>query len=526
MNTRQTRTLRTLGLGLIAASAAGFCLTRTASAEREPAAAAARALDASTRLGPTQSASRNPATLRFERNQGQFQAEVRYAAHGKGYGFYLTRRGATLLLSRSKSTPSARVNAPRVPAELEQAIIAMRVVGARAVEPVGHTALPGASNYFVGSDSSRWKSGIESFASVVYEQILPGISLVYYGTKGRELEYDFVLDPGSNAHSIELEFEGIDELDISPDGSALLKLPGGDELRKAPPVAYQTNAAGERVAVASSYELRAGSRLGFRLGDYDRTRALCVDPVLIYSTYMGSSAYDEAFGVASDAAGNSYIAGYTASNLFTLVAPFQAASGGGGSDAFIAKFDASGSVVYSTYLGGSGADVAYAVAADVAGNAYVTGVTFSTNFPTASPLQAAAGGKQDAFVAKFNAQGSALSYSSYLGGSQDDYGQGIAVGSTGGVFVVGVTFSSNFPRLAALQASLNGTSDAFVSALTPSGSSFTYSTFLGGSASENGHAIAVDASGNAYVAGATASNNFPSRHHFKPCSQVATSMVS
>ena len=506
---RRTRTLRALGIGLIAASVAGFALARTASAEREPATSLHASVAARTQLGPGVAALRNPAALRFDVNRGQFDSEVQYAARGRGYGLYLTHDGATLSLARSRSLATSAAKSALPPEQSAESTISMRVVGARNVTAHGLTALPGASNYFLGSDSAHWRAGVEGFASVEYPQILPGISLVYYGTAGRELEYDFVLDPGADPQLIELEFGGIDHIEIAADGSALLELPNGDRLHKAPPVTYQTNERGERVAVVSRYEMRAGNRLGFSVGSYDRTRGLSIDPVLLYSTYMGSTAYDEAFGVASDASGNSYIAGYTASNLFTLVSPFQAASGGGGSDAFVAKFDSSGALVYSTYLGGSGADVAYAIAADVAGNAYVTGVTFSTNFPTASPLQAAAGGKEDAFVTKLNAQGSALSYSTYLGGSQDDYAQGIAVGSSGSAYLVGVTFSANFPRAQALQATLSGTSDAFVTALTSAGTAFTYSTFLGGSAGDNAHAVAVDSSGNAYVAGSTGSSNFP-----------------
>jgi len=509
MNTRQTRNLRTLGIGLIAASAAGFCLTRNANAEHEQGTSTSVGHETSARLGRSPVALSSSGALRFEANRGQFEPRVQYAARGRGYGLYLTREGATLSLSRSRVVTAEGGNQRRLPPESERTTMAMRVVGARSVEPVGHTVLPGASNYFVGSDRARWRAGVESFASVTYEHVLPGTSLVFYGTQGRELEYDFVLDPGADPRAIELEFAGVERISLAADGSALLTLPGGDQLRKAPPVAYQTNERGVRVAVLSRYQLRAANRLGFSVSEYDSKRTLYIDPVLLYSTYMGSSAYDEAFGVASDASGNSYITGYTASSLFTLVNPYQAAPGGGGSDAFVAKFDASGALVYSTYLGGNGADVAYAIAADVAGNAYVTGVTFSTNFPTASPFQAAAGGKQDAFVTKLNADGNALFYSTYLGGNQDDYAQGIAVNPTGGAYLVGVTFSANFPKLGGVQAALNGTNDAFVTALTPAGSALTYSTFLGGSAGENAHAVAVDGSGNAYVAGSTSSSNFP-----------------
>ena len=479
MKLSKTRARRALGLGLVAASAAGWGVTRSAEAE----------VTRDRNSGLERAPAGHVSTLRFEQNVGQFEENVRFLARGKGYAFHVTREGATMAFGRDTLT--------------------MRIVGGRSVEPLGQTELPGANNYFVGGDSKRWQTGAPSYASVQVDDVLPGVSLVYYGNVGRDLEYDLILAAGRAPGSIELSFEGLESMRLEADGSVVLRLPSGAELRKPAPVAYQTNAAGERVTVASRYALHRGNRLGFMLGDYDESRSLRIDPVLQYSTYLGGSSFDQAFGVASDASGNSYVVGYTSSSFFPTVAPLQPQLAGGVYDVFVCKLNASGSIVYSTFLGGHGADLGYAIAADAQGNAYVTGVTYSTDFPVVSAVQANAAGKQDAFVAKLNAQGSALVYSTYFGGSQDDYAQGIAVDAAGKAFLVGTTFSSNFPQLGALQGALSGTSDAFVSALSLAGSSLAYSTYLGGSGGEYGHGITLDTSENAVVVGSTASSNFP-----------------
>jgi len=499
------RTLRLAGSGLLATSVAGLCLEQRARAEHQPSSTAVSHSNTAKSQAALAFAARS--SLRFESNRGQLEDDVRFLARGKGFGLYLGRDGATLALTRDQSKQQHAKPGSVPAANLEQAILSMRVVGGRSVEPIGERELSGKSNYFVGGDRSKWKTGVENYASVRYENVLPGVSVVYYGNAGRELEYDLLLAPGTDARSVELSFEGADSIRIDSDGSAVLNLRGGGELRKPAPIAYQTSDSGARTIVASRYELRNG-KLGFVLGDYDRSRELCIDPAVLYSTYLGGSSYDQAFSVASDEAGNSYVVGYTSSTLFPTINPVQPSLAGGVYDAFVCKLDAAGAFVYATFLGGTAADIGYAIASDAAGNAYLTGVTYSTDFPTQSPLQAVAGGKQDAFVAKLNATGSALVYSTYLGGSQDDYAESIAVGASG-TFVAGSTFSANFPKVAPLQAALNGTGDAFVSKLNAAGSALVYSTYLGGSMIDIAHGVAVDASGNALVVGTTLSNNYP-----------------
>ena len=232
---------------------------------------------------------------------------------------------------------------------------------------------------------------------------------------------------------------------------------------------------------------------------------------LVYSTYLGGSGSDQGNGIAVDGSGNAYVTGDTSSTNFPTANALRSANGGG-DDAFVAKLNPAGSaLVYSTYLGGSDIDEGLGIAVDGSGNAYVAGYTYSSNFPTANALQATSGGggNDDAFVAKLNPAGSALVYSTYLGGSGHDTGTGIAVDTAGDAYVTGGTDSTNFPTAKPLQATPGGSEDAFVAKLNPAGSALVYSTYLGGSRGDFGTGIAVDSAGNAYVSGQTNSTNFP-----------------
>ncbi len=265
---------------------------------------------------------------------------------------------------------------------------------------------------------------------------------------------------------------------------------------------------GVREEIAGAYVLRAKHQVGFEVAAYDASRPLVIDPTLAYSTYLGGSGDDQGNAIAVDAAGNAYVTGSTASTNFPTASPLPGSSNRS-KDVFVAKLNAAGSaLIYSTYLGGSADEAGFGIAVDASGNAYVTGYTESSNFPTASPLRATYSGLGDAFVAKLNATGSVLVYSTYLGGNNADAAYGIAVDSSGNAYVTGITESTNFPTASPLQAGNSGERDAFVAKLSSAGS-FVYSTYLGGSGDDRGSAIAVDSTGNAYVAGYTESSNFP-----------------
>jgi uncharacterized repeat protein (TIGR01451 family) len=370
----------------------------------------------------------------------------------------------------------------------------------------GEDLLSGKSNYFIGNDPSKWRTNVPQFAKVRIADIYRGIDEVYYGNQ-QQLEYDLVIRPGADPRQIRLVFQGAERIEIYPSGDLALYVNGG-VLRHLRPAVYQQDSNGLRHPVAARYRQRDANEFGVDLGAYNAARPLIIDPVLVYSTYLGGSSADSAQAIAVDASGNAYVAGDTVSTTFPTMKPLQAANCGS-SDAFVAKMKASGSaLVYSTYLGGGSDDNAYAIAVDASGNAFVAGYTVSTNFPTMNPLQAAKSGPYDAFVAKLNAAGSALVYSTYLGGSSFDLAYAIALDTSGNAYVAGYTASKNFPTMNPLQAANFGADDVFVAKLNAAGSALVYSTYLGGSSSDVANGIAVDASGNAYVAGYTDSTDF------------------
>ena len=372
----------------------------------------------------------------------------------------------------------------------------------------GLEGLPGKSNYFLGNDPDKWRTNVPHYAKVQYKDVYPGVDLVYYGNQ-RQLEYDLVVRPGTDPGAITLSFEGVERLRIDAQGDLVLETQDG-EIRQHKPLVYQ-EVDGGRQEIAGAYVLSGGRQVGFQVAAYDASRPLIIDPVLIYSTYLGDSGQDGARDIAVDSSGNIYLTGTTDSTSFPTASPIQAAIGGGsGNDAFVTKLNAAGSaLIYSTYLGGSAFERGRDIAVDASGNAYVVGRTFSTDFPTASPFQAALGGTQDAFVTKLNAAGSALVYSTYLGGSASETGFEIALDSSGNAYITGSTSSTDFLTASPIQAASGGGTDAFVTKLNAAGSALVYSTYLGGSGSDSGRGIAVDASGNAYVAGRTPSTDFP-----------------
>ncbi len=522
--------------------------------------------------------------LSFEGNQGQTDSQVKFLSRGHGYTLFLTGTEAVLsLMSRKRpgaqhsslhaAAPFGQIRTagqvPQfagLPALLENQgltaqralqqeetpagdVVRLKLVGANPKpKVVGVDELPGKSNYFIGNDPKKWRTNVPNYAKVRYQNVYPGVDLVYYGNQ-QQLEYDFVVVPGADPNAISLavlappvlsEVAGASlppktpPLQIAADGDLVIKAPSGEirfhrpavyqekeseGQRTTPHEAQQTDAPdrqpsiGNRHFLDGRYILTADNHVQFEIPGYDKSRALVIDPVLSYSTYLGGSSNDQGQGIAVDTSGNAYVTGVTVSTDFPTMNPVQAANAGGG-DAFVTKLNAAGStLVYSTFLGGSGGDQCNGIAVDSSGDAYVTGVTASTDFPTMNPFQAASAGGRDAFVTKLNGAGTALVYSTYLGGSGDEQGQGIAVDTASNAYVTGVTFSTDFPTVNALQSTCGscsgGLPDAFVIKFNPAGNALVYSTFLGGSAFEFGDGIAVDFSGNAYVTGQTLSTDFP-----------------
>ena len=443
--------------------------------------------------------------LRFEANRGQVAGGADFVARAPGY---------TALVSATELVLAVR-GGPGAPP------LTMSLAGADAAAPArAGTTLEGVSNYLSGPDPSRWVLGVPGYGSVTYEQPYPGIDLVYRGA-GSGLEYDFVVAPGADPGRIALAFDRPAAVDGG--GNLTIDMPGGP-VRHEKPVVFQ-EIGGTRRPVDGRYVLQAGAggrtTVGFALGSYDRSHPLVIDPVVVYSTFLGGPLGDAVNGIAVDAAGHAYVAGTTTSPTFPTADPFQGTKGAGtADDAFVAKFNPAGNgLVYSTFLGGGASDVANAIALDGAGNAYVAGQTASTDFPTAGPFQGAkgAGTTTDAFVAKLNAAGNGLVYASFLGGALADAATGVAVDAAGNAHLAGSTSSTDFPTASPLQANKGaGTeADAFVARVNAAGSALLYSTYLGGALADSAAAIALDGAGNAYVVGQTASTDFPTAAAFQ-----------
>lgn len=467
--------------------------------------------------------------IRFEPNVGQAPTRIAYWARGTRYAVAITERGAILSLRQNdvrqnsvKSATHARTPLASRPA----ARLRLYLVNAK-TKPQLRAEQPqnSVSNYYIGNDPSKWHSNVANYAAVRYEQTYPGVDWVIYG-HSQQLEYDFVVAPHVNPKIIKLRVDGADSLSIDNNGDLLVHA-GKQTLRQLKPVMYQTAVDGKRIDIDGHYVIEH-RRISFAVGDYDHDRQLTIDPVLVYSTYLGGTNSDRASAIAVDGSGNTYVAGITSSADFPVSTPFQSAQAGN-SNAFVSKFSPNGGqLVYSTYLGGDLASAATAIAVDNDGEVDVAGYTFSTNFPTLNAIQGAKQGYEDAFVTKLNGAGNALIYSTYLGGSAcaippggtlpgcgSTQANAIAVDGAGNAYVAGYTTSSDFPTANPFQNTNKSGYTAFVTKLNTTGTSLVYSTYLGGSAVDFANAIAVDNDGNAYVAGRAASIDFPTASPFQ-----------
>jgi RTX calcium-binding nonapeptide repeat (4 copies)/Beta-propeller repeat len=438
--------------------------------------------------------------LSFEANRGQVPPRFDFLARTAAGSFLLGPAGARVLLSGAGKRGAS---------------LSLSLPGSSPGAPQALSRLPGDVNYLVGQDRAAWRTGIPTFARVRYPAVWPGVALDWYGD-GRRLEYDFRLQPGADPETIRMRFGGARALRVAGNGDLLISTRGGT-MRQRAPVAYQA-VNGERQPVDAAFSLRGGS-IGFRLGPYDASRPLVIDPVVLaYSTYLGGDGFDGAAGVTVDGSGAAYVVGSTSSSDFNLVNSIEGDSND--SDIFVSKLTPSGNALaYSTYLGGNQFDQAGGIAVDPAGSAYITGTTNSTDFNIKNPLPLggvlAGGLNQDVFVSKLTPQGNDLVYSTYLGGANNDVAHAIAVDPSGAAYVTGVATGdlADFPLVNQIQTN-QPSNDAFVSKLVPAGTSLAYSTYLGGNGDEEASGIAVDPSGAAYVTGVTSSttsapNPFP-----------------
>jgi hypothetical protein len=389
---------------------------------------------------------------------------------------------------------------------------------------VGEDPLPTKVNYFIGNDPKKWRTNVRTYAKVRYQNVYPGIDLVYYGSN-RQVEYDFDVAPGADANQIQFSVTGADSLNVDAQGNLVLTK-GTNQLHFQAPNIYQ-EVAGFRLKVVGSYSLKDSTHVGFTVAPHDSSKTLVIDPVLVYSTFLGGRGDDQANAIVVDSIGNAYVTGTTDSPDFPL-----ANLGGFNPDQtrmFVTKLDVSGSaLLYADYFGGtSGDDYPYSIAVDSNGNAYVTGLAYSSDFSVLNAYQPNLAGYANAFLTKFSADGSSLVYSTFLGGSNFDFAQALAVDSAGEATIAGYATSTNFPLANAFQSSIAPDENniwgvySFFSRFSADGSSLIYSSYLAGNLDaqfcygdgcgpySDITGLGLDGSGNLYIAGNTNTFNFP-----------------
>jgi hypothetical protein len=468
--------------------------------------------------------------LSFESNQGQADAKVRFLTHHGDSALFLTPTEAVFTLpTKTLKRPAEKGSLPtgqrahRAMEKWTETALRMQMVGsdpkARALE---QQALPGRINYMLGNDLHNWHTEVPTFGRVGFHGVYPGVDLVYYGNQ-RNLEYDFLVAPHADPKRIQLHFAGAQSVRVNAAGALVVQVQGR-EWRWQRPAVYQQDGKSKH-SIAARFRLqrlRAGQTgVSFALGRYDTDRALVIDPVLVYSTYLEGSDVNYGKSIAVDSQGSAYITGDTTSANFPVTAGAFQTTLQGSKNAFVTKLNATGTaLIYSTYLGGNGSSSANGIAVDSHGDAYIAGVTNSTNFPVSpgafQSTTHAVSGDNSAFVTRLSPTGCALIYSTYIGPNGATGASAIAVDSQGSAYITGQALSPDFPitagafqtKLAFLTNPIGGSS-AFVTKLNPTGTALIYSTFLGGYNYDHGNAIAVDSQGCAYITGQAMSPDFP-----------------
>ena len=477
--------------------------------------------------------------LSFESNVGQYEGAARFVSRGPAYYLSLSPTEVNVMLRKVEKVVAEESNLPRAVntsgTRVNYRSLRIELIGANhSATMSGLGEISGRANYFIGNDTSRWRTGVPAFDRVRVTDVYPGINLIHYGNQNH-LEYDFEIAPGVSPDVIAMRFTGADKVAVDSKGELVLSM-GGEEIRQPKPVVYQT-VRGARKEITGGYVMVDANTVKFSLGEYDRTLSLVIDPVVSYIVLQGGAADDTFWAIATDAQGNVYVAGETTSSGLASAGVFQTNLAGvlfGHGDVLVQKLPnvaTNYSTTYSTYLGGIAYEVAFGLAVDAEGNAYVAGYTGSTDFPTRHPVQTNIAGTVtpgigapplDCFVAKIGPQGTNLIFSTYFGGTRDDVGLGLALDSATNIYVAGYTLSTNFPvvnftmttnlvgtNVVVTTNGLAGFEDAFVFKLAASGTNIIYSRYIGGAGRDYATDVAANPAGEPVVVGYTTSSSFP-----------------
>jgi hypothetical protein len=467
--------------------------------------------------------------LAFTKNMGQWDDRVLFRANAGGATMWFTTEGVTYQFTRSVGRGTLHVPAGTrsVPLQegmdsrfrgndmekdsIEQLVLTAKFVGANPnPDIIAESQMEYKCNYFLGNDPAKWHTDVPNYEAITLKDIYPGIDLKYSGDGTDQAAYEFIAAPGADIAQIKVEYEGAESTSIDADGRMIVRTKWGDMI-----AAIESPTDGVLSGSASFSQL-SEKTIGFEPSASNRLALGTSSVELAYSTYLGGGSTEYGNGITVDGNGNAYVTGQTYSSDFPTMNPYQGTFQGGNCDVFVTKLSSSGNnLIYSTYLGGTGEEYGYGIAVDGSGNAYVTGCTWSSEFPVLNPFQTDRG-SVDAFVTKLSSSGSALIYSSYLGGSAPDYGDDIAVDGDGSAFITGTTSSSDFPTLNPYQATFQGGDwDIFVTKVSSSGNALIFSTYLGGGGDEEALAIALDNIGSAYVTGGTISSDFPTMNPYQ-----------
>jgi hypothetical protein len=472
----------------------------------------------------------NQMPLAFTKNMGQWEDRVLFRASADGATMWFSKEGVTYQFTRHIPSPPSplpvgegwsKTGVRAFPFDrpdhardsIDQLVLTTKFFGANPnPEIVAEGQMEYKCNYFLGNDPAMWRTDVPNYKAITLKDIYPGIDVKYTGDGNGRATYEYIVAPGADIAQIKVEYQGAEETSIDSDGRMVLKTKWGDMIAaiKSPSddvLSGSTYCAWLASSSTTSSDSARGD-VGQALADKSGTLTLS------YSTYLGGGGDDMGQDIAVDGSGNAYVTGFTFSD-FPILNPYQTFQGGT-YDAFVTKLSASGTLIYSTYLGGTRDEHGYGIVVDGSENAYVTGWTTSSDFPALNPYQIYVGGGvygYDVFVTKLSSSGASLIYSTYLGGEDDEQGYDIAVDVGGCAYVTGYTESSNFPTLNPYQMGQPYT-DAFITKLSSTGNSLIYSTYLGGGYEDWGNGIAIDDSGYAYVTGSTNSLNFPTQNAY------------